>query len=109
MSYSFSEGAPFRHVLRRLHLVTKTGLVRAWWLALVAWLPIALGEGIRVLLHQTPDPTFFDVSVHVRPLVALPTMFIGEWLVEPAANSAINSIYVGKFYDRVPLESIVSR
>lgn len=84
-------------------------MVRSWWIALFAWLPLVIGEGIRVAANMSPDPTWFDISVHVRPLVAVPAMLFAERLIEPACKSAINSLYVGSFCDRAAIDGIVDR
>ena len=83
-------------------------MVRGWWLALFAWLPIVIGEGIRVAAGLHPDPTLFDISVHVRPLVALPMMLFAERLTEPACRTAIDSLR-RKFCDRTSIDCIVDR
>ncbi len=108
-TFSLNDGGPFYHLMIRLRLVRPSGMVRSWWLALFAWLPLVIGEGIRVAANMHPDPTLFDISVHVRPLVALPMMFVAERLIEPACRSAINSLYVGQFCDRAAIDRIVDR
>lgn len=104
-TFSFS-GGPFAHVLRALHL---TGALRGVWLALLLWLPFALGELVRITLGEQPDPTLFDLSVHARLLVAIPMILQAEKLVDSAARSGIASLYEGRFCDRTALAVIVDR
>ena len=108
-TFSLNDGGPFYRLMRRAHLVSPSGMVRSWWLALFAWLPIVIGEGVRAVSGMHPDPTFFDISVHVRPLVALPALLFAERLIEPACRSGIQSFYVGRFCDRAEIDSVVDR
>jgi hypothetical protein len=108
-TFSLSQGGPFQALMSRLGLVTLSGARRAVVLALFGWLPIALGEGIRVAANMSPDPTIFDISVHARLLAALPAAILSERLVEAACRSAIASLYRGRFCEEAPLDRIVDR
>jgi hypothetical protein len=108
-SFSLNYGGPFYHLLRRLHLVAPSGNVRVWWLAVFAWLPLAIGEGTRLLLGMAPDPTLYDLSVHVRLLFALPVMLLAERLTERTCRRAISSLHDGHFCEEHALDSIVAR
>jgi hypothetical protein len=108
-AFSLTRGGPFFDLMIRVHLVTPTGSVRIVWLALFAWLPLVVGEGVRFVMGMTPDPTLFDISLHVRLLVALPLILFSERLLESASRSAIASVYAGNFADRGALNAIVVR
>lgn len=95
-AFSLSQGGPFFHLMLRLHLVTASGALRAWWLALFAWLPIIVGDLVRASLGMAPDPTELDISLHVRLLAALPLIAWSERLVDSACRSTLGSVYAGK-------------
>lgn len=105
--FSLIEGGPFIRVSSRLRLHRPGGGVRAFWAALVLWLPLALGSIVRAAFGMAVDPTVLDVSVHLRLLVALPLMLMAERLVDPACRGAISSLCDGGFCDRGELEGIV--
>ncbi len=108
-TFSLSDGGPFYHLMRRLHLVRSSGMVASWWLALFAWVPIMIGEGLRVALGSGVDPMLFDISMHERLLIAMPVILLAERWVEGAARSAVESLYKGKFCDRTAIDRIVDR
>ncbi len=108
-AFSLNDGGPFYRAMLALHLVRPSGMVRSAWIALAAWLPVVIGEGIRVALGLAPDPTFYDLSVHVRLLVAMPLILFAERLTEPACRSGIRSLYEGKLCPSGGLDPIVAR
>ena len=61
--------------------------MRTVWLALFAWLPLVVGEGLRFVLGMRPDPTLFDIWLRVRLLVALPLILFSERLIEAASRA----------------------
>jgi hypothetical protein len=97
-TFSLATGGPFQ----RLRL-------RPARLALAAWVPLALGETLRVVLGMAPDPTLLDVSVHTRLLVALPAMLGIERLVDAACRSAIDSLHVGPYMPPAEIDRVVDR
>lgn len=105
--FSLIEGGPFIRVSRRLRLHRPGGGVRAFWLALLLWLPLAIGSIVRSAFGMAVDPTVLDVSVHLRLLVALPLMLMAERLIDPACRGAVASLCDGGFCDRGELEHIV--
>jgi hypothetical protein len=107
--FSLNDGGPFHAIMRRLGLLRPSGMVQLHWLVAFAWAPIMLGELVRTLWGLPSDPTWSDISVHARLLVALPLMLFAERVVEPAANSTIHSLYEGRFCDPAALDSIVAR
>jgi hypothetical protein len=107
--FSLNDGGPFYRLLARLHLIRPCGEARSWWLALFAWLPIVLGETIRVAAGRRVEPTMLDISAHVRLLFSLPMILHSERLVEGACRSAIRSLYAGKFTDASAIDRIVER
>jgi hypothetical protein len=106
--FSLIDGGPFWALARRLHLVRPSGMLHGGRIALFAWLPLVLGEGVRVAAGLRPDPMLFDLSVHVRLLVALPTALFAERLVEPACALAIHGLYEGGFADAAALDRVVN-
>ena len=107
--FSLNDGGPFFRLMRRLRIVRPGRMVRAWIPALFAWAPLALGELVQLALGHRLDPTMFDIAVHVRLLFALPMILVAEWLTEPAARSAIHSLYAGQLCDERALDAIVAR
>jgi hypothetical protein len=108
-TFSLNDGGPFHALMVRLRLVRPSGMIRVGWLSAVAWLPFIVGELLRTMWGMPQDPTWFDISVHTRVLVALPLMLFAERLVEPAAASTIHSLYEGEFCDPNKLAEIVER
>ena len=105
--FSLNDGGPFFHLLRRLGLLRPDGMARVSWIALFAWFPMALGQGLRSIVTGEPDPMLVDLSEHARLLVAIPSMLFAERLVEPAARSAISTLYAGGICDPRALDRIV--
>lgn len=105
--FSLTEGGPFIRVSRRLGLHRAGGGVRSFWLALLLWLPLAIGSIVRGAFGMAIDPTVLDVSVHLRLLVALPLMLLADRLIDAACRGAIASLYDGEFCDRGELAHIV--
>ena len=90
-SFSLTAGGPFYRLLTRLHLRTSDTMVRSWWIAFLIWVPLAIGEGVGVLLGSPIDPMLFDLSLHTRLLFALPILLSSELLQEQTAKSAMTS------------------
>jgi hypothetical protein len=107
--FSLNDGGPFHAIMRRLGLLRPSGMVQLHWLVAFAWLPIILGELVRNLFGMAPDPTWRDISMHARVLVAMPLMLFAERVVEVAARSTIHSMYEGSFCDSAALDAIVAR
>lgn len=108
--FSLTAGGPFYRLLVRLGMGPGTNMLRAWWLAAAMWVPMAIGEGVRLAgFGGQLDPLMRDLSVHVRLLVALPILIAAERLLEDTARSAMNSMYVGKFCDVQLLDRVVAR
>lgn len=106
-SFSLTAGGPFYRVLVYLRLRTATTMTRCWWIGILVWLPIVLGEGVRRMRGIPYDPALLDLSLHVRLLFALPLMLVAERLLEQTASSAMRSMYVGNFTERAGLDVIV--
>jgi hypothetical protein len=105
--FSLNDGGPFFRLMTRLGMLTPAGMVRSWWLSLIAWLPLALAQPVRALAGLPLDPSFFDLSVHTRLLVALPMMLLAERLVEAACRSAVSTLYLGDFAEPKALDRVV--
>jgi hypothetical protein len=80
---SIVEGGPGHGVLRRLNLVqplSTAGLTRiSLLLALVTWLPLAILSAIEGLaMRGTTIPFLYDLSQHVRFLLAVPLLILAE-------------------------------
>jgi hypothetical protein len=108
-SFSLTEGGPFHHVLTRLRLRTPTSMKRCWWLAFFVWLPLVIGEGVRIVFGLPIDPTLSDLSSHVRLLFTLPVLLLSERLLDQTAGSAMASFYSGNFCDRARIDRIADR
>lgn len=108
-AFSLTSGGPFHELLTRLRLRTPSSMVRCWWLGLLAWIPLVVGEGVRVALGAPGDPILRDLSLHTRFLVALPVLLSSEVLLEQTARSAIHSFDVGRFCDHAIVDRICER
>jgi hypothetical protein len=84
-------------------------MARAWWIGIIAWMPILVGEAVRSAYGAPLDPTLFDLSVHVRLLFTLPILLHAEQLLEESARSAAASFQDGKFSDAVAVDRILAR
>jgi hypothetical protein len=108
--FSLTRGGPVHAVLERVGIRQDGPARRYWWIAALAWLPIVIGEGARVLvLHAPYDWTLFDLSLHVRLLFALPVMLWAERLLERTARSAMDSFSACQFCEPEPVERILAR
>lgn len=104
-AFALTAGGPFYRVLLRLGVRTHTS--RCWWLGVVIWLPLVIGEGVRVARGAPRDPELFDLSLHVRLLFTLPVLLFAERLMDQTVQSAMTSMYRGDFCDRARLDDIV--
>jgi len=109
-SFSLTEGGPVYRLLRRLRIRTPdNNWVHAWLFAIAIWLPLVIGEGVRVGSGSPVDRIFLDLSMHVRCLFAIPMLLMAEGLLESTSRSSITSLYVGKFCDHAQLDRIFAR
>src|SRR5579883_919557 len=106
-SFSLNDGGPFHLLMKRLHLIRPSGMVRSARLALFAWLPVVLAEGARAATGGRPDLTLYDLSMHTRLLVAMPMVLFAERIVEVACRSAIRTLYDGRFCDERLIDRVV--
>jgi hypothetical protein len=107
--FLISDGGPFYRLMVKLHLRSPRGGVHGWVLGVVAWLPLIIGQGARVALGLPADPMLFDLSVHVRLLVALPMLLVAERLVQRGVRSGINSLIVGGVCERSSMAPVTAR
>jgi hypothetical protein len=107
--FSITEGGPFDHLVRRLHLRRPTGMVKVWWLAGLAWLPLMIGATVGKLAGAPVDPIVLDISVHARFLVAIPLIFVSLALLEPQIGGAVRMLYDGTMADEAQLDRIVAK
>jgi hypothetical protein len=108
-AFSLTRGGPFYRLLQRYRIVTPTSTIGCWWLAALVWLPYSVGEAVRAAYDLDLDPAVFDISTHVRILLALPIMLISERLLETTARSAMSSFAKGEFCDPTLWEPILVR
>lgn len=104
-----TRGGPFARVLQRLGIRQDGPMRRYWLIALLLWMPLVAGEGLRLAAGRAHDWTLFDLSLHVRLLFALPVMLLAERLLDRTACSAIASFYAGRFTDAAPVDRILAR
>lgn len=107
--FSINEGGPFDHLIRKLHLLRPSGMVRVWWLVALAWLPLMLGATLRTLVGMPLSPIVLDISVHARFLAALPLLVFSSVLLEPQCRGVIRMLYEGGFAEPAMLDRIVDR
>jgi hypothetical protein len=107
-TFSF-EHEPLTRVLRRLHLVTEDGAIRARLLVAIAWLPLCLGALARLLLSERPERILFDLSVHTRLLVAIPMLVLAGHLLALRCRAAVEQLYEGELTDLMLLDKVVDR
>ena len=106
--FSLTRGGPFYELLVRLRILTPSGATRVWWLAILLWLPLAIGEGVRAMAGLPLDPLLHDLSVHVRVLFTFPVMVIAERLIEtrPGARSVASTQATSRMTPRSTRSSI---
>src|SRR5262245_51688041 len=80
--FSITRGGPFYELLRRCKLVDARGNIRVLRLVAIVWLPLALGTLLRLARGAGFDAIVADPSVHVRILICIPLLIIGEQLLE---------------------------
>lgn len=108
-AFSINAGGPFDQLIRKLHLLKPNGMVRVWWIVVVAWLPLMLGAGLSTLFGMPLNPIVLDLSVHARFLVGAPLLLVSAALLEPQCRGAIRMLYEGKFAQAEALDRIVDR
>jgi len=89
-SFSTVDGEPPLRWQRALRLAPRKGLGvvrRAVFFALVSWLPIAVWALVRGRFLEAPagEPLLQHYGVHVRCLVAIPLLILGEATLQAAA------------------------
>jgi hypothetical protein len=99
----------FGTLLDRLHLVSKRGIPRWWWLVAFTWLPLVGAAALRLVLGERPDPIAYDISVHVRLVIALPLMMRAESLLAEECRGAVDVLYDGAYAERARLDRAVDR
>ncbi len=107
--FSLVDGGPFYRLVGRLHLRRQSGMVSSWWLVIALWVPLVVGGVVRAAAGFAIDPTLLDIAVHVRLLVALPALLLGERLLHRDCAAAIAMLDEGDFCDRGALVRIVAR
>ena len=91
---------PFERLARRLHL-------RAIVLVAITWIPLCIGALLRMVGGNPPAPILFDLSVHVRLLVAIPLILLADRLLELRCRGAVAQLYEGAFAEVTRLDRIV--
>ena len=98
-----------RRFLTQLHLVTKHETVRGWALVAVAWLPLVTAAALRVALGARPDAIAYDLSVHVRLVIALPLLVRFDGILGRMCRGAAAALYRGAYADHPALDAIFGR
>ncbi|MDX2091477.1 MAG: hypothetical protein SFX73_26690 [Kofleriaceae bacterium] len=106
---SLTRGGPAYNVMRRLHLLNAQGQPRWAPLVLFAWLPPTVLSLAAFIDHGKHDPVLFDASVHVRFLIALPLIVLGERHLEDRARIAMRQFRAGRFANRAAVDAIIDR
>ena len=107
--FSINEGGPFDHLIRKLHLLRPSGMIRVWWIVVLAWVPLMLGATLRTAFGVPLNPIVLDISVHVRFLVALPLLLWSSTLLEPQCRGVLRMLYEGQLAEPAALDRIVER
>jgi hypothetical protein len=107
--FTMMGGGPFHELAGRLGLLSASGTLRVWRLAIVMWLPIAIATAGRMLLGWTSDSFLFDISVHTRFLVSWPLLVLAGHLVDGQARNATTQLFEGDFTDRAALDAVFER
>lgn len=103
------EESPLVRALTRVHLAHRDHTPRVLPFVVIAWLPLFIGALLRVAVGQQPAPILFDLSVHVRLLIAVPLMIYAGRLLEVRCRAAVNQLYAGGFTERENLDRIIGR
>jgi hypothetical protein len=106
-TFSICEGGAFYRLTQRLHLLRPAGMTHGLRLVAIAWLPLIIGAGLRMLAGIRPDPIVFDISVHARILLGIPLLVSSERRMEPMSRGAMHQLYIGSYAKPDVLERIV--
>jgi hypothetical protein len=106
--FSLTRGGPFYTLLGRAALLSPQGTPRGLRIALAVWVPLAVGEILRLAWGLDVSPLFKDISVHTRLLVALPVLLLSERTLDAACASSIRNLYNGGFCERALLDRVVA-
>jgi hypothetical protein len=101
--------SPFYRALHRAHLLNKQGRPHALRIVAIAWLPLVIAALARLALHDRPAPILFDISVHVRLLVAIPLLIQAEKLLDERCRGAMKQLYEGNFAPGPAIDHILRR
>lgn len=105
--FSLTHGGPFFRVLRRVRLVAPKGSIRWFWLAPIAWLPLAVGALVRWIAGAPPPAVILDPSVHVRLLVALPLILAAERLLDDRVQRVTFVMRTERLGDEARVDAIL--
>lgn len=104
-----TRGGPGYNLMRRLHLLDARGEPRWAPLVLFAWLPPTVLAFAAFVDHGRRDPVLFDLSVHVRFLIALPLIALAERHLERRARISMRQFRAGRFANRASVDAIIDR
>lgn len=107
--FSLTRGGPFFQLLRRAHLVDRRENIRWLRLVLIVWLPIVVASLVRVALGDSPDRLAVDPAVHVRLLVVLPLLMLGEDLLDVRCAGSTRLVREERIADAANLNAILGR
>src|SRR5215470_4995389 len=97
-SYSIVLGGPLNRIYRRVALVDSAmGLAnrRVVTYALISWLPLFLLSAFAGrLVKGVQVPFMYDPAVHLRLLVSIPLLIMGEVLVHNRLDKILNQFRI---------------
>jgi len=100
--------SPFYRLLRRLRLLDAHGRPHVVRIVAIAWVPLCLAALSRLAYREMPAPILFDISVHVRLLVAIPLLLQAEDLLDQRCRGSIKQLYEGEFAPRASFDDILA-
>ncbi|MGN6105994.1 MAG: hypothetical protein ACTHU0_12880 [Kofleriaceae bacterium] len=107
--FSLILGGPFHRLLGRLRLLRPDGSARAWPLVAFAWLPLLGGAVLQLVLGHRPPAILSDLSVHVRLLVSIPVLMLGERILGDRCRLAIEELDRDRLVEPAALVRILAR
>lgn len=105
---SLTQGGLFYRWLQRRRLVDSQGHIYGIYVGVAAWLVLAFG-GLVDAMFGVRDALWIDPTIHVRLLVAIPLLLLGENILEARVREAMHMVVVERLSDHDEVARICRR